>query len=445
VCLSSFQSIFLHTQEMKLCMQYSMTGYYAIFLFIICLLGCCLSYQLTPDEFVEILSSPATSNEKYLIIFLERLGLANRFRTLADWYLISLVSERTLIVSWKPTVECNISFSDLFDGVPPKIKFLSEPISSTEIPTLQNYLSSHQKSHQYYTGDEENFWVSKNLGYLVLKNYFLNEISYLFTSYDGQITLEDIPCQYYSQKHSFFLNSLQPKKEYLDLVENIWENYFKDFIPVGIHLRLNDPRYDWAVVPPFGGSGPDANQAKEFGVGATLEHFYSAMKTIEKYFEWTVPVPVNDDNPSDADKTKTVSLVRFFVASNNKIEKQKLLEYFPTAVSLTLSSEVLSPRDSLEGMEHAFLEWLLLSKTSLIINTYGSSFAVEAAYRSSIPIAGVYEGYLVAHDSPFLQHCGIMQFAKYLQKTAEPMSFKEGTVDNREVRNLNFVLFCFCS
>ena len=36
-------------------------------------------------------------------------------------------------------------------------------------------------------------------------------------------------------------------------------------------------------------------------------------------------------------------------------------------------------RSSGEGIYFALIEWLLLARSSLILNTYGSSFAVEAA------------------------------------------------------------------
>jgi hypothetical protein len=43
-------------------------------------------------------------------------------------------------------------------------------------------------------------------------------------------------------------------------------------------------------------------------------------------------------------------------------------------------------RNSVEGMHFALLEWLLLSECALIVNTYGSTFAVEAAQRFLRPI-----------------------------------------------------------
>ncbi len=37
-------------------------------------------------------------------------------------------------------------------------------------------------------------------------------------------------------------------------------------------------------------------------------------------------------------------------------------------------------RHSVDGVKFAMVEWLLLSRSDLILHTYGSSFAMEAGY-----------------------------------------------------------------
>lgn len=51
---------------------------------------------------------------KYILLLVSRLGLANRLRTMADWHQIAVSSNRTLLVSWESTIDCNASFTDLF-------------------------------------------------------------------------------------------------------------------------------------------------------------------------------------------------------------------------------------------------------------------------------------------------------------------------------------------
>jgi hypothetical protein len=429
-----------------------------LFLAWIWFLSKCNGYLLNEHDLSEVLSVKDEEN-RFLVVIVERLGLGNRLRTLADWYVISLLSNRKLIVSWKPSIECNISFADLFDEVPKNVFVFNNPVSSPTssrlfrsasaeaVISLRNSLTFKGLSSYYLSlstgedGEEKGpqtrrEWVDEKLGFLLQKESIISpEYNVIITHYDGEIALEDVSCQYYSIKHSSFLSSLKPKSEFSEIVSQIMENYFNGFLPIGIHMRINDPFYDWAVIPPRDGT---PNQAREFGDGASVIDFAKAMKEIETFFSYK-----NYHN-------ETISLAKFFIASNNEIEKSKLLDLFPDAV--TIASSNLS-RNSIEGMKLAFIEWLILSSTSLIINTYGSSFAVEASYRSTNPIIGIFDTFLVHHDHSNLPHCGVMQFAKYYSKHAEPVTFVEGTTDNRKVSIclfhlsgsvlMLFSLFCF--
>ena len=70
-----------------------------------------------------------STDEKYIVLVIDRLGLANRLRILADWYHIAVLTNRILLVSWKPTLDCNAKFTDLFDAGPEYLRVL--PISMT--------------------------------------------------------------------------------------------------------------------------------------------------------------------------------------------------------------------------------------------------------------------------------------------------------------------------
>ena len=65
-----------------------------------------------------------TSNKRYLIILISRLGLANRLRSIADWHQIALLSGRSLLVAWQANAVCNALFTDLFESVPKGIRIL---------------------------------------------------------------------------------------------------------------------------------------------------------------------------------------------------------------------------------------------------------------------------------------------------------------------------------
>ena len=65
-----------------------------------------------------------------------------------------------------------------------------------------------------------------------------------------------------------------------------------------------------------------------------------------------------------------------------------------------------------EGIEFALIEWLLLSRSDLILHTHGSSFAMEAAAVHQRPVAGVWAGILVYHSDVRLPYCSSMQHVK---------------------------------
>ena len=65
-----------------------------------------------------------TSNKRYIILLISRLGLANRLRSIADWHQIALLSGRSLLVAWQANAVCNALFTDLFESVPKGIRIL---------------------------------------------------------------------------------------------------------------------------------------------------------------------------------------------------------------------------------------------------------------------------------------------------------------------------------
>ena len=107
--------------------------------------------------------------------------------------------------------------------------------------------------------------------------------------------------------------------------------------------------FDWEVVPP----APGQNTAQPFGGGATLGHFESNMAKLSEHF--------------GADR------VRFFVASNDPEAKRYMQGKFKGTIAIFGDDN----RSSVDGMQFALIEFLLLSKTSLILHTFGSTFAME--------------------------------------------------------------------
>ena len=180
------------------------------------------------------------------------------------------------------------------------------------------------------------------------------------TDYDGVISLAGISCQQYLYSRSNFLSALVPHQKDEDFISDIYRTHFQKHLMVGIHFRSHDNVQDWEVVPPYDDS---SNSAKKFGDGARLEDFEMVMRSLHNHF-----------NNRNQDYVEGKTKLKFFIASNTEDAKDYLMDKFVDSISLRGGNY---NRHSKEGIRFALLEWLLLSECALIINTYGSSFAVE--------------------------------------------------------------------
>jgi hypothetical protein len=377
------------------------------------IISLCSTLSVFPDQNLLQINP----NQKYLLVNFQKLGLANRLRSLADWYSISRLVDRHLIISWKPTLDCNVRFEDLFESTPPHFTVLAQPLPLDGDATLSFVEESMKMSNiSVFTiyGQMENIlWTTDSGSFRLASDFSLLPQTLVSTSYDGIIAHEDVPCQHYTLKHSETLQMLKPRKQYLEVVDSLISQYFANQVMVAIHIRMHDDIQDWAVVPP----GPGQEYAGKFGDGATVADFTGAMSRIMKHFR----CGANRYCP-----------VRFFVASNAMEEKRQVLSQFPDSVSINCDLS----RESFDGIQCAFIEWLVISRAGLIIHTYGSSFAEEASQVHMKPLISIWQQRLVNQRNIYLPFCGQMQYAKYFSVHTVSHTFTEGTFDSRQVRAL---------
>ena len=325
-----------------------------------------------------------------------------RLRSIADWYVIAVATERQLLVSWKPTPDCNITLPELIKSAAPELRVLPFYISDN-IGLGSSFVKDACDSNNItfrYLNISDGFVLPRD----VVKS---KEIDVVLTYHDGVITLADTPCQLYLSKRSEFLQSLEPVDEIQDIVRQVKSNYFKNSIVIGVHFRTHNSNFDWNVVPPIG----SATTAHKFGDGANYDDFYSILNMISNYFK---------NGP-----------IKFFIASNDNEMKAKLIQQFPQAI--TINGDL--SRSSTDGIKFAFIEWLLLSETDLIVNTYGSSYAVEAAGRKLKPIIGIWNHLLIYHSDVRLAYCGHLQYVRNFSQQGHSRTYiEEGTIDNRQVQ-----------
>jgi hypothetical protein len=428
--------------------------------------------------------------ERYIILSLDRLGLANRLRSMADWYQIASLSGRKLVVSWVPSYDCNSSFDSLFkineNMLPPGLQVLSKPLSSSasgvqaalEVSrhdALELGLSFHAlyyKEHVAVDSITEEF-ASSAIGddggesqgqgmyapnfntFIANRETFVKGKDVIFTNYDGILVFPGIPCQHYFSSKSSFYQELHPLSDIQKAVDDIYSTYFSHKLMIGVHIRMHVDGFDWAVVPPGGNNPPpDSNDnsspsssAQRFGVGANVKEFASIMYDIENKFKSTfakddlaLPKFEVGNKVTDGD---LLSPIRFFIASNSDNIKDQILSQFPDAMALTGPVS----RDLPDGVQFALIEWLLLSRSQLVLHTYGSSFAEEAAAVRAVPLVGIWEGYPILHHYIPLPFCGHQQYMRAYAKQGWHGSFTEPgsknskkADDGRAVSSVSFVV-----
>ena len=326
-------------------------------------------------------------------------------------------------MSWTPTADCNATFLDLFESGPKQLKFLPFSLSDnvddasiTERAIDENITSLVLNKSNMFAENRESF--------IIRNDHVMSDIQAIITNYDGVLILQGVKCQQYLMMRSEFYTSLIPIKDARDIVTSVKEQYFQNQVMIGIHYRAHDIQQDWEVVPPFG----EDMKALPFGVGATLQDFQNIMTKIQQSFS----IKKDKDSSSTSTSNKNVTeFSRFFIASNSAEAKLYFLSIFKN--SITVNGDY--NRSSKDGIFFALVEWLLLSESALILNTYGSSFAAEAAQVNMRLLVGIWGGRPVYHTDVRLPYCGHMLYMKEYSQDTVDTSYTEGTIDKRKVCN----------
>ncbi len=262
------------------------------------------------------------------LVFYPQYGLANRLRGIASAKILADHTGRRLLLNWEPSKnECNISWEDLF------------------VNQLERYhlpFSSFQKGVNLYddTGSHDFYWdapqlLAQNKSDVVAMRTFRN-------FRPKGMTEED-----FRHAKSRFYNSLVPISAVDGVVSKMRERHFKDNDVIGVHIRRTD-YYSYMV--------------KNLSSIAPTGLFVKTMRDILR------------TNP----KTK------FFLATDDKNEEQLVGNNLKDAV--IVYGKKAARRSTVEGIQDALIDWLLLSKTSRIIGSYRSSFNEEASIVKMIKL-----------------------------------------------------------
>ena len=314
------------------------------------------------------LDSIVNNHDKNLLLVpLTNFGLANRLRTMASALIIAKALHRHLVVLWAPSIECNIHFHDLFN-ITTSSDFdlkLDYEVHSLDFKNLGDgeYAKSVYNGLLKYV--QTNNITSLHINDFMLKS-IKNSTSKAMISWSvGFHTLESLNCYEFLNFKSSFYKSLRPSNSIVNLIKPFQLNRFIGYPVIGIHVRAYYETYDAPVVPPFLDNLDNTintishNNALRFDQVSPLSSFLHFINTTIQ------------NNP----------YVRFFVASNNDYVKTMILNTYGSKTIFILQSPNTTSgnRSNRESMLLAIAEFLLLSETSFIVHTRGSSFAMEAA------------------------------------------------------------------
>lgn len=375
-------------------------------------------------------------NKRLIVLVIDGLGLANRLRSLADWYVMARLTNRTLVVSWEATIDCNALFMDLFEDWPAKLEILQHPLPSGNLAFQWLESAAEARGIRYYSFDHlnagETFWKANNSIWARQDILFSNEIDSIFTNFLGLLTFDTMPCSVYKHLRGKFLRSLIPVENIRRSVQSIYHERFESKLVVGVHIRTHNDSYDWPMV-----MVPGKADAQVLGDGVTVEHFVSIMHRIYRHFGFSTSRGIPEVvNKSDSSILPEKSRVSFFVTSNSRDVKGKVLNYINGDSAFQIEIEDYS-RSTIVGVQSALVEFLLLARANLVIHTYGSSFSLEAAALGELPVASVLSHAVFYRDSRVHQYCGDTLIARsqlWNDTTLPEETAYEGTYDNRAVR-----------
>ena len=324
---------------------------------------------------------------RHMVIALQNFGFANRMRTLASFLQLSSRLGRRLHVAWIKTKDCGSAWDDLFAR-----------------PTLPSGRAYHNGMYfDIFEGDEERLITNINNRSLTteLKGMSLNlgspyytdaaELHTIVLHHQGWFKILGEPCMSYLVKKSHFYQTLRPVPAVQNVVDHVWDSSLVGNVVVGVHVRATKQENDWPSVAYDG-------TFLSFDEVAPLEQIYARMKEVWEF------------RPN----------VKFYVASNDGSVKSALMDSFPRGVCFGIRLQEGSlVRDTTEGIQMAVAEFILLSRTELVVHTFGSSFAQEASFLGRVPELLIRKGGDVFHSNDYATPACHHSSMKYIDGSVE--------------------------
>jgi len=312
-----------------------------------------------------------------LIVPIHSLGLSNRLRVLASSHQLAVETKKKLFIDWRPSPSCAAEFEDLFElqSPPDALGFeLFNRNDSNLLYELAQGVTRRQPRREAIHLPSGGLKVAavRHRGALFdLREVEGADVVVLIVS--GFFQISHIPCkEYYLRKRSFYrsLQLVPPVAQELRSLLAVVMGGPGGPV-VGVHVRAFDGAHDWATVPPPPSAPPGA-PALTFEEAAPPAAFARVMDQILERFP----------------------RAKFYLASNSNDVKKAFLDRYSSDVVYTINvdNDLAKDRASAAGLRLALLDWWALGHAALVVHSFGSSFAEEAAGLHGPPTVRVRQG-----------------------------------------------------
>jgi hypothetical protein len=278
------------------------------------------------------LTNTVKTTDKFIILPLLELGLANRLRIIASMYSIARKSNRKLVLLWQPTSDCMADFSELFSNHNLDFSIYSlnyeAKYATKEISEAISYFRE-KNGISWSILSPRHFFVD------IGEKYKYEDHTMITVWTLGIHAPEGMHCSDYLHFKSSFYKALKPSPRVADMIGSLsLADLSNGNRVVGLHIRAYHTKYDWPVVVPL----LDSN-VQRFDQVTPLDSYINIIQSILSNYPNT----------------------KFFIASNNIQAKEHLIKLYGTKiVTLKSNASLLEERSSSEGMIVAAAEFFLL-------------------------------------------------------------------------------------
>jgi len=357
--------------------------------------------QLSSSMFTDVSRALGLEDEsddsKYLLVSIQMFGLANRLRLLAAAVQEAEDSGRRLIVDWRPAPGCAASFHDLFDDTA-LMKWAEGTVFHGAHEVLDALLALVSWSSPVvqvgFQDTATSVLVWRPRGNVLDSKSLLATAGKLVVMKQGSMFIRSgKSCQEHFHRKQRLYSSLL---RHVTPVIATWRDQVLGSLQVdrrlivGVHVRVHDPRHDWAVVAPQA-----RTLANEVGDGSVHD---------AEVFDDVAPLALFES--AIVAMVAQIPRVHFFVASNSEAVKLRLVEVLGEDRVSSVNNSLEGSRDSAVGMQRSLLDFAVLGAGSLLLHSFGSSFGEEAAAASLIPSVRIRQGGHVLGTDLSRQYCG---------------------------------------